>query len=297
MAELTYPCRSRTLGQRCDRGGSGGLVPTPLGAPGQRPSRSRRFRASRAVRRNPARGRGIPRAEDDGHRDHGPADRARRRVDPAPGRPAPRRARAWGNQAGIPVYDVALVGYPQADARVQRAPQGQGRLPSRPARGAVSRWRRCRRPGRAACAPGRRCRPWSSSRSARPSGSAGPAMSMCAQASPSGTNSRRNTPPCSMWPARSMPALTWEMSATSESMPLRTSSGSGIGQAGSPTRSPAARTRSHSAALAHHAGDPLAQRDHLAAGQGGRLDQVVRVVLGAPGRSRRPGSSGPRRRC
>ena len=41
-------------------------------------------------------------------------------------------------------------------------------------------------------------------------------------------------PPCSMCPARSMLALTCEMSATSESMPLRTSSGSGIGQAGSP---------------------------------------------------------------
>ena len=52
-----------------------------------------------------------------------------------------------------------------------------------------------------------------------------------------------------MCPARSMPALTWEMSATSESMPLRTSSGSGIGQAGSPTASPAARTRSHSSGV------------------------------------------------
>jgi hypothetical protein len=46
-----------------------------------------------------------------------------------------------------------------------------------------------------------------------------------------------------------MLALTCEMSATSDSMPWRTSSGSGIGQAGSPTASPAARTRSHSSAV------------------------------------------------
>ena len=41
-------------------------------------------------------------------------------------------------------------------------------------------------------------------------------------------------------------------------------------------------TRSHSAGVAHHAGDPLAQRDDLAAGQGGRLEQVVGLVLAGP---------------
>jgi hypothetical protein len=41
-----------------------------------------------------------------------------------------------------------------------------------------------------------------------------------------------------------MLAFTWLMSAISDSMPLRTSSGSGIGHAGSPAASPAALTRS-----------------------------------------------------
>ena len=147
--------------------------------------------------------RGIPRAQDHCYRDHGRADRRTTANGPGGGCPSLEAARAWGNRVGIPVYDVALVGYPQADARVQRAPQAlndltalaSGRVrwrrlasargdlgamvrvtPHRPrdaVRHGVSRWWRCPRSGRAAGAPGRRCRPSRGSPSARPSGTPG----------------------------------------------------------------------------------------------------------------------------
>ena len=124
--------------------------------------------------------------------------------------PSVEAARAWGNKVGIPVYDVALVGYPQADARLQRAPQGDGRPDPSPAvRGQSAVGGDVVDQLEQQCGPGRRCRPWSSSRSARRSGRPGRRCRCAPTAGPSATNSRRNAPPCSMWPARSMPALTW----------------------------------------------------------------------------------------
>ena len=210
-------------------------------------------------------------------------DRPRRRVDPPPDRPARTAPAASRTGSASRSTTSRLVGYPQRmrdyNAAAQ-APPGQtltaGGAP------AVSRWRRRRRRARAACAPARRCRPWSSTRSPRRCGSAGPAMSMCAHGSPSATNSRRNTPPCSMCPARSMPALTWR----------------DVGDVGVHALAHLVRQRHRPGRLAdrvagrpdplaqlggaHHAGDPLAQRDHLAAGQRRGLEQVVGAVLAGP---------------
>ena len=74
--------------------------------------RSRRLSAPGTVCGEPARRRGVPRAEDHG-RDvtvlliaHD-GEWTRRRV------PSFEAARAWGNRIGIPVYDARPVGYPK----------------------------------------------------------------------------------------------------------------------------------------------------------------------------------------
>ena len=83
----------------------------------------------------------------------------------------------------------------------------------------------------------------------------GPAMSRCAQGTPAGTNSRRNSPATSMPPLRSPATLA--RSATAESRPLRSSSGSGIGQIG--LAGPAGGVDHRVAervVVGHHAGRP-----------------------------------------
>src|ERR1022692_4320410 len=78
-----------------------------------------------------------------------------------------------------------------------------------------------------------------------PSWNEGPAMSRCAQRTPGGTNSFRKRPATSMPPCRS--PVTLARSATGESRPLRSSSGSGMGQAISPARRKASTTPSRTA--------------------------------------------------
>src|SRR5262245_1848547 len=78
-----------------------------------------------------------------------------------------------------------------------------------------------------------------------PSLYAGPAMSRCAQRTPSGTNSRRNSPATSIPPLRS--GATLVRSATDDSRPLRSSSGRGMGHIASPARPAASTTASRSA--------------------------------------------------
>ena len=114
---------------------------------------------------------------------------------------------------------------------------------------------------------------------------------------PSATNSRRNTPPCSMCPARSMPALTWR----------------DVGDVGVHALAHVVRQRHRPGRLADRVAGRLApartapacpsrRRSACPARSPGRRSAWTsrtgsRCRPRRPGPSRRRGSSGPRRRC
>ena len=111
---------------------------------------------------------------------------------------------------------------------------------------------------------------------------------------PSGTNSCRNRPATSMPPYRS-PACS-RCRRRSESRPLRSSSGSGIGQACSPARPAASTTPARTASsLAITPAIAGPERDELRTGERGDVDEQVGRVLAdrtsASARTRRPSAS------
>ena len=200
-----------------------------------------------------------------------------------------RGARRLSRPTQIPVYDVQKVGYPQRmrdhDARQRiRAPArhapGTRRGLSSPDRARSSRSRDVlehrehgagRHPGtalagvapRAAGVVGRsrrrRCAPTARRRRRTRAG-------------------RRRPPAC----PRTAEPLTLARSATVDLRSSLSSSGSGIGQAFSPTSCEMRGDAVAELVAAHHAGGARAERDRLRAGQRRRLDQVVGLVLAGP---------------
>ena len=114
MALVAYPCRQPTCPSPATEEDPGGLVPTSpaAGAPANRPtpgttscilsslSQSRRGVEAFLEPKTTVTETTVLLIAHDG-------EWTRRRV------PSVEAARTWGNRVGIPVYDVALVGYPK----------------------------------------------------------------------------------------------------------------------------------------------------------------------------------------
>ena len=138
---LRLPSRRRSHERPEDslaRGSDGGVVRTSSvsqtpAKPGPCPATAGQGgpQAPRGVRPHAHRRRGVRRAADHGHRDHGRARRDDGGVDPAPG-PSPKVCHEWANALGIPSYDAASSATRSACVTGRRARppsrSGDGRL-------------------------------------------------------------------------------------------------------------------------------------------------------------------------